>query len=55
MFFPKLRVQWSSSNLIKEKGKEKKLCVSQPIHMFLHCLVTSSTQFLDKLIGLACF
>ncbi len=41
--------------LIKEKDKEKKSCVSQLIHMYLHCLVTSSTEFLDRFNGLACF
>ena len=48
-------MQWSSSNLIKEKVKGKKSCVSRPIHLFLECLVIDSTQLLDKLNGFVGF
>ena len=41
--------------LIKEKDKEKKSCFSQLIHIYLHCLVTSSIECLDRFNGLACF
>ena len=45
-------MQWSNNNLIKKKAKEEKSCVSQPIHLFLRCLVIGLTQFLDRLNGL---
>ena len=48
-------MQWSSSNLIKKKAKEEKSYVSQPIHLFLRCLVIGSTQFLDRVNDLAGF
>jgi hypothetical protein len=35
VFFQELRVQWSSNNLIKEKGKKKKItCFSTNSHVF---------------------